>query len=87
MKQEKGQNQLLKDSKEFSEYLGKRELETSPSSVHSMDIAPVIQANRLAGIPSYEKKALHSQAHWFMYTSSPIPFTIFSNKLFKQMLI
>ena len=60
MKQEEGQNQLLKYSKEFSEYLCKQELETSPSSTNSIDITPIVQANTLAGVPLYKKKALHS---------------------------
>lgn len=63
VKQEEGQNWLLKDWKDFSEYLGKQELETSLSSIGSIDIAPIVEANTLVGIWMYEKKALHLQAH------------------------
>ena len=60
MKKEETQNLLVKKSEAYNFCLGEAELSGKKPS----DILVVTQSTTL--VPSYQEKALHAQAHWFL---------------------
>ena len=64
-------------------------LEEADEGVSSRKVLKVVQTStitKLAGI-LYKDRALHAQAHFFIFSSCAPPFSIFNDSYFRNMLV